>query len=109
LSREFTSRNFRIRSPCSSHTTFRGARTPEEDEGIDKNREVNIVPKKNKVQENYQTPNEKFNAEFAEDTSGIKSNPKGNAKVQENYKKPNEKFDAEFGELNQPGDHPTNR
>ncbi|ANY76658.1 MAG TPA: hypothetical protein DCK78_23245 [Paenibacillus lactis] len=67
-------------------------------------------PKGNaKVQENFQTPNEKFNAEFAEDTSGIKSNPKGNAKVQENYKKPNEKFDAEFGELNQPGDHPTNR
>ncbi|RAR44901.1 hypothetical protein DP091_06795 [Paenibacillus sp. MDMC362] len=66
-------------------------------------------PKGNsKVQENFKTPNEKFNAEFAEDTS-IASNPKGNSKVQENYKKPNEKFDAEFGELNTPGDHPTNR
>lgn len=49
------------------------------------NREVNIVAKKNKVQENFKTPNEKFNAEFAEETS-IASNPKGNSKVQENYK-----------------------
>lgn len=66
------------------------------------------MAKKNKAQGNYQTPNEKFNAEFAEDTS-IASNPKGNSKVQENYKKPNEKFDAEFGELNTPGDHSANR
>jgi len=72
------------------------------------NREVNIVAKKNKVQENFKTPNEKFNAEFAEETS-IASNPKGNSKVQENYKKPNEKFDAEFGDLNTPGDHSANR
>ncbi|ETT39439.1 hypothetical protein C169_10173 [Paenibacillus sp. FSL R5-808] len=104
-----------------------------------KNREVNTVAKKNKVQENFKTPNEKFNAEFAEDTSiasnpkgnskvqenfktpnekfnaefaedtSIASNPKGNSKVQENFKKPNEKFDAEFGELNTPGDHSANR
>ncbi|WP_054955952.1 hypothetical protein [Paenibacillus dakarensis] len=55
------------------------------------------MAKKNKVQENYQTPNEKFNAEFAEDTS-IASNPKGSQKVRESYQTPNEKFDAEFAE-----------
>ncbi|WP_198402096.1 hypothetical protein [Paenibacillus crassostreae] len=52
--------------------------------------------KPNKVQENYKTPNEKFNAEFAEETGQIK---KPN-KVQENFKTPNEKFNAEFDQKN---------
>lgn len=66
------------------------------------------MAKKNKVQDNFKTPNEKFNAEFAEE-NGVSSTQKGASKKQENYKKPNEKFDAEFAELNEPGDHSANR
>lgn len=55
------------------------------------------MAKKNKVQENYKTPNEKFNAEFAEENS-VAGAQQGSQKVQENYKTPNEKFDAEFAE-----------
>lgn len=69
------------------------------------NREVNTVAKKSKVQENYKTPNEKFNAEFAEENSTSVSQ-KGSQKVQENFKTPNEKFDAEFAEF---GESSTNR
>lgn len=62
-------------------------------------REVNTVAKKNKVQENYSTPNEKFNAEFAEENS-VAGTQKSSQKVRENYSTPNEKFDAEFAEEN---------
>ncbi|MFC7681121.1 hypothetical protein [Paenibacillus sp. GCM10028914] len=56
------------------------------------------MAKKNKVQENYKTPNEKFNAEFAEENSVVGGAQQGSQKVKENYKTPNEKFDAEFAE-----------
>ncbi|OAB46025.1 hypothetical protein [Paenibacillus glacialis] len=49
-----------------------------------------------KVQDNFKTPNEKFNAEFAEENGQIQ---KPN-KVQENYKTPNEKYNAEFESQN---------
>lgn len=63
---------------------------------------------KKKVQENYQTPNEKFNAEFAEENSTSVSQKAGQ-KVQENYKKPNEKFDAEFAEFGKTTTNKANR
>ncbi|MEC0238673.1 hypothetical protein P4H66_02140 [Paenibacillus dokdonensis] len=52
--------------------------------------------KKQKIQDNYKTPNEKFNAEFAEENSSQKSTNAQNS----NYKTPNEKFDEEFKEKN---------
>lgn len=48
--------------------------------------------KKQKIQDNYQTPNEKFNAEFAEENASKKSSQTAG----KNYKTPNEKFDEEF-------------
>ncbi|MED5019077.1 hypothetical protein P9847_17340 [Paenibacillus chibensis] len=53
--------------------------------------------KKQKIQDNYQTPNEKFNAEFAEENSSQKSSKAGKSS---NYKTPDEKFDEEFKEKN---------
>ncbi|WP_202128539.1 hypothetical protein [Paenibacillus dendrobii] len=53
--------------------------------------------KKQKNQDNYQTPNEKFNAEFAEENSSQKSSK---AAKNSNSKTPDEKFDAEFNEKN---------
>lgn len=63
---------------------------------------------KKKVQENYQTPNEKFNAEFAEENSTSVS-PKAGKNVQENFKTPNEKFDAEFAEFGKTTTNKINR
>lgn len=51
---------------------------------------------KKKVQDNYKTPDEKFNAEFAEENGKIQ---KPN-KVQDNYKTPDEKYDEEFKSQN---------
>ncbi|MDO7907368.1 hypothetical protein Q5741_13225 [Paenibacillus sp. JX-17] len=53
----------------------------------------------NKVQDNFQTPNEKYDEEFAVDTASnisqsVQSSARG--KVQENFKTPNEKFDENF-------------
>ncbi|MHA0856650.1 hypothetical protein [Paenibacillus sp. CMAA1364] len=60
----------------------------------DQNQGMNSKSKK--VQENYKTPNEKFNAEFAEENGKIQKK----SKVQENYKTPNEKYNAEFESQN---------
>ncbi|WP_054939691.1 hypothetical protein [Paenibacillus ihuae] len=57
------------------------------------------MAKKPKVQENYKTPNEKYNAEFAVENDGATQQgtlSKAGQKVQENYKTPNEKYNAEF-------------
>lgn len=56
----------------------------------------NMNSKQKKVQDNYKTPDEKFNAEFAEENGKIQ---KPN-KVQENYKTPNEKYNEEFKSQN---------
>lgn len=56
----------------------------------------------NKVQDNYQTPNEKYDAEFGSDTAaGVNQKVQGSQrqKVQDNYKTPNEKFGS--GSTNQ--------
>ncbi|NMO96035.1 hypothetical protein [Paenibacillus lemnae] len=64
---------------------------------------------KKKVQENFQTPNEKFNEEFGQENLSTKVSQQGAQKVQENFKTPNEKFDAEFAELGQNNTNKTNR
>lgn len=71
------------------------------------NREVTAVNKK-KVKENYKTPNEKFNAEFAEENSAAVSKKAGQ-KVKESFKSPNEKFDAEFAEFGSKKTNKANR
>ncbi|MCJ8013359.1 hypothetical protein MUG84_16640 [Paenibacillus sp. KQZ6P-2] len=48
--------------------------------------------KKQKLQDSYKTPNEKFNAEFAEENSSQTSSKAAKG----NFKTPNEKFNAEF-------------
>jgi hypothetical protein len=60
------------------------------------NQNQNFTSKQKNVTDNYKTPNEKFNAEFAEENGKIQ---KPN-KVQENFKTPNEKFNAEFESQN---------
>ncbi|MBR2566400.1 MAG: hypothetical protein IKE29_17525 [Paenibacillus sp.] len=54
-----------------------------------------------KKSQGYQTPNEKYNAEFAEEngTGSVASKVKQSAqnKVQDNYQTPDEKYNAEFG------------
>ncbi|CAI6019653.1 hypothetical protein PAECIP112173_00201 [Paenibacillus sp. JJ-100] len=54
-----------------------------------------------KKSQGYQTPNEKYNAEFAEEngTGSAASKVKQSAqnKVQDNYQTPDEKYNAEFG------------
>ncbi len=55
--------------------------------------------KKQKIQDNYQTPNEKFNEEFAQENSSQTSQTSQTAQ-NSNYKTPDEKFDEEFKEKN---------
>lgn len=49
---------------------------------------------KPKVQENYKTPNEKYNEEFAEDNGAATPKIQKPNKVQDNYKTPNEKSNS---------------
>lgn len=101
--------DIRSNKDCLSFTYyFSGSNFPEEDDGMEMNREVNHVANKKKVQDNYKTPNEKFNAEFAEENS-TSASQKGSQKVQENFKKPNEKFDAEFAEFGTTNTNKANR
>ncbi|WP_458126083.1 hypothetical protein [Paenibacillus sp. Z3-2] len=54
-----------------------------------------------KKTQGYQTPNEKYNAEFGQEngTNDVAAKVKQSAqnKVQENFQTPDEKFNAEFG------------
>ncbi|MGG1617527.1 hypothetical protein ACIFQM_19035 [Paenibacillus sp. NRS-1782] len=55
----------------------------------------------NKIQDNYQTPNEKYSEEFAADQGGTSSvsqkvQNSSRSKVQNNAQTPNEKFDENF-------------
>ncbi|WP_440118122.1 hypothetical protein [Paenibacillus sp. QZ-Y1] len=43
------------------------------------------------------TPNEKYNAEFGEESAASKVKQSQQNKVQENFQTPDEKFNAEFG------------
>ncbi|MBM6384695.1 MULTISPECIES: hypothetical protein [Paenibacillus] len=45
----------------------------------------------------YQTPNEKYNAEFGQETAASKVKQSEQNKVQENFQTPDEKYNAEFG------------
>ncbi|WP_454190282.1 hypothetical protein [Paenibacillus sp. Marseille-Q7038] len=47
----------------------------------------------------FQTPNEKYDAEFGQETNSAAEKVKQSsaAKVQDNYQTPDEKYDAEFG------------
>ncbi|MFI2856461.1 hypothetical protein ACH6EH_04925 [Paenibacillus sp. JSM ZJ436] len=64
---------------------------------------------KKKVQESYQTPNEKYNEEFGQENVSRKVSEQGAKKVQESYSTPNEKYDAEFAEFSQTNNPKTNR
>ncbi|MDR0268772.1 hypothetical protein [Paenibacillus sp.] len=48
--------------------------------------------------QNYKTPNEKFNAEFAEESTNAPQN--SSSPKSSNSKTPNEKFNAKFEEKN---------
>jgi small acid-soluble spore protein E (minor gamma-type SASP) len=55
----------------------------------------------NKIQDNYQTPNEKYDEEFAADQGGTsavtqKVQNSAQSKIQNNAQTPNEKFDENF-------------
>lgn len=55
----------------------------------------------NKIQDNYQTPNEKYDEEFAADQGGTsavaqKVQNSSRSKIQNNAQTPNEKFDENF-------------
>jgi hypothetical protein len=52
-----------------------------------------------KKSQGYQTPNEKYDAEFGQENGSAASKVKqsGQNKVQDNYQTPDEKYNAEFG------------
>lgn len=53
----------------------------------------------NQSSQGFQTPNEKYDAEFGQETNSVAEKVKQSsaAKVQDNYQTPDEKYDAEFG------------
>ncbi|MGC5771027.1 hypothetical protein [Paenibacillus pabuli] len=57
-------------------------------------REVIVVAKRS---QGFQTPNEKYNAEFGQENVANKVKQSEQNKVQENFQTPDEKFNAEFG------------
>jgi len=50
-----------------------------------------------KKSQGYQTPNEKYNAEFGEENAAAKVKQSAQNKVQDNFQTPDEKYNAEFG------------
>ncbi|GAS80619.1 MULTISPECIES: hypothetical protein [Paenibacillus] len=50
-----------------------------------------------KKSQGYQTPNEKYNAEFGEENAAAKVKQSAQHKVQDNFQTPDEKYNAEFG------------
>ncbi|MFB8373123.1 hypothetical protein [Paenibacillus taichungensis] len=60
-------------------------------------REVIVVAKKS---QGSQTPNEKYNAEFGEESAASKVKQSHQNKVKDNFQTPDEKYNAEFGTEN---------
>lgn len=53
-----------------------------------------------KKSQGSQTPNEKYNAEFGEESAASKVKQSQQNKVKDNFQTPDEKYNAEFGTEN---------